>query len=56
MILVLLGVSLLTYMLVMNTSWAGAIVVIGFVLPASIYLDFTAETTYKEELLNRRNK
>lgn len=48
MVLGLLGVSLLTYMLVMNTSWAGAIVVIVFVLPLSLYLDFNGECTLKE--------
>ena len=56
MLLILLGISLLLYMIVMNTTWASAIVVCVFLLPISIYLDFTADTTYKEDLLNRRNK
>lgn len=56
MILCLLGISLLTYVVVMNTIWASAIVVNVFMLPMSIYLDFTAETTYKEDLLNRRKR
>lgn len=48
MVLLLLGISLLTYMLVMNTAWASVIVLSLFALPISIYFDFNRIGTLKE--------
>ena len=48
MVLLLLGISLFTYMLVMNTTWASVIVLSLFVLTISLYFDFNRQCTLKE--------
>lgn len=53
MVLVLLGISLLTYMLVINTTWASAIVVWLFVLPLALYYDYNRECSLKEIFMTK---
>ena len=48
MILLLLCISLYTYMLVMNTAWACVLVFALFALPISLYFDFNRPCTLKE--------
>ena len=54
MILLLLGISLFTYMLVINTIYAALAFVGLFMLPLSLYWDFHREMTFKEELIYRK--
>lgn len=54
MVLILLGISMLVYMAITNTIYSALAVVCLFILPLSLYYDFTREESYKEKLLRRQ--
>lgn len=54
MVLILLGISMLVYMAITNTIYSAFTVVCLFMLPLSLYCDFTREESYKERLLRRQ--
>ena len=53
-LIVMMCVSLLPYLIVMDSVLAYDIVLLGFMLPISIYLTWTEEVSYKDEFLSRR--
>lgn len=55
MVLILLGISMLVYMAITNTIYSALVVVCLFVLPLSLYYDFTREETLKEVFLRKKN-
>ena len=55
MVLILLGISMLVYMAITNTIYSALVVVCLFILPLSIYCDFTREETLKEVFLRKKN-
>ena len=56
MIVAMLLISSFVYVIITNTTLAFLRVLIFVILPLTLYNDFTKETNYKTELLNRRNK
>lgn len=54
MVLILLGISMLVYMATTNTIYSVLAVVCLFILPLSLYCDFTREESYKEKFLRRQ--
>lgn len=54
MILNMMFISCVVYLLVTNTIQAAIIVCVVFLLPVSIYNDYTRELNYKEQFLLRR--
>lgn len=55
MVLILLGISMLVYMAITNTIYSALAVVCLFMLPLSLYCDFTREETFKEAFLRKKN-
>lgn len=56
MIVAMLLISSFVYVIITNTQSAVLRVLIFVILPLTVCNDFTKETNYKTELLNRRNK
>ena len=54
MVVGLLGISLFINMLVTGTVYSAIMFVCLFMLPISLYCDFTREETFKEKLLRRQ--
>lgn len=56
MILIMLGISLLTYVLLMNSIFVTVLVFCLFVLPLALYYDLSKETTLKAKLIIKNQR
>lgn len=56
MILIMLGISLLAYVLLMNSIFVTVLVFCLFVLPLVLYYDLSKETTLKAKLMIKNKR